>query len=231
GRMLEPLELIQCLQDVTVKQPLQGMKILITAGPTREDIDPVRFISNRSSGRMGYAIAEAAILKGASVILISGPTTLTSEIPIVLVYSAKDMLGAVMENIADTDIFISVAAVADYRPTQSIDHKIKKQSELFQLDLEPTEDILTTVTSLPKPPFTVGFSAETNDLDKYARDKLTTKKLDMIAANLVGVEGSGFDSTDNMLKVFWQDGDIELPRCSKIELADKLLDVIIQRHG
>ncbi|MDM8566031.1 bifunctional phosphopantothenoylcysteine decarboxylase/phosphopantothenate--cysteine ligase CoaBC [Candidatus Halobeggiatoa sp. HSG11] len=229
GRMLEPLELVQCLQNLTVKQPLQGKQVLITAGPTREDIDPVRFLSNRSSGRMGYAVADAAAAKGASVTLISGPTALTSEIPTIPVNSAKDMLETVMANIPNTDIFISVAAVADYRPVQQIDHKIKKNSELLQLDLEPTEDILATVANQPNPPFTVGFAAETNDLDSYARNKLKTKKLDMIAANQVGIEGLGFDSKDNMLKIFWDDGDIELPRCSKIELADKLLDVIIQR--
>lgn len=229
GRMLEPLKLIQCLQNLAVKQPLQGKKILITAGPTHEDIDPVRFISNRSSGRMGYAIATAAAIKGASVILISGPTALSSEVPTIAVYSAKDMLEAVMENIDNTDIFISVAAVADYRPVKQAAHKIKKNTELLQLDLEPTEDILATVANLPKPPFTVGFAAETDDLDNHARNKLQTKKLDMIAANLVGVDDLGFNSPDNELNVFWDGGNVELPRCSKAELAEKLLDVIIQR--
>ncbi|MDM8568383.1 bifunctional phosphopantothenoylcysteine decarboxylase/phosphopantothenate--cysteine ligase CoaBC [Thiotrichales bacterium HSG1] len=231
GRMLEPSELIQCLQNLILKQssPIQGKKILITAGPTREDIDPVRFISNRSSGRMGYAIANAAAMRGASVILISGPTALTSEVPTISVNNAKDMLKAVMENVSNTDIFIAVAAVADYRPIQQVNQKIKKKSELLQLDLEPTEDILATVANLPKPPFTVGFAAETNNLDEYAYNKLKTKKLNMIAANLVGNGNLGFDSMDNKLKVFWNDGELELPRCSKTVLADKLFDVIIQR--
>ena len=231
GRMLEPLELVQCLQNLVLKQPLQGKQVLVTAGPTKEDIDPVRFISNRSSGRMGYAVANAAAIKGASVILVSGPTALTTEVPTILVYSAKDMLEAVMANISNTDIFISVAAVADYRPIQQIKQKLKKDSEQLQLILERTEDILAKVTNLSKPPFTVGFAAETNDLDNYANKKLITKKLDMIAANLVGIDGSGFDSINNKLKVFWNDGNIELPHCSKIELADKLLDIIIQRFS
>ena len=232
GRMLEPLELVQCLQNLqNLTLPLKGKQVLVTAGPTREDIDPVRFISNRSSGRMGYAVANAAAIKGASVILISGPTALTLEVPAISVYSAKDMLEAVMANIVNTDIFISVAAVADYRPAQQVKHKLKKDSEQLQLVLERTEDILASVANLSEPPFTVGFAAETNDLDNYARKKLATKKLDMIAANQVGIDGSGFDSINNKLKVFWNDGNIELPHCPKVELADKLLDVIIQRFN
>ncbi len=231
GRMLEPLELIQFLQNLVLTQPLQGKQVLVTAGPTREDIDPVRFISNRSSGRMGYAVANAAANKGASVILVSGPTALTTEVPTISVYSAKDMLEVVMANISNTDVFISVAAVADYRPVQQTKHKLKKDSAQLQLLLERTEDILTNVTNLSKPPFTVGFAAETTDLDDYARKKLATKKLDMIAANLVGIDGSGFDSINNKLKVFWNDGNLELPHCSKTELANKLLDVIIQRFS
>ncbi len=233
GRMLEPLELVQCLQNLSAELPLQGKQVLITAGPTREDIDPVRFISNRSSGRMGYAVADAAAAKGAAVILVSGPTALTSNVPTISVYSAKDMLEAVMANIINTDIFIAVAAVADYRSVQPTNYKLKKNSEQLQLTLEPTADILATVANLPQPPFTVGFAAETNDLDNYARQKLQSKKLDMIAANLVGIEGLGFDSKDNRLKVFWADGSVELPRCAKTELADKLFEIIIHRfsHG
>jgi phosphopantothenoylcysteine decarboxylase/phosphopantothenate--cysteine ligase len=233
GRMLEPLELVQCLQAGS----LYGKKVLVTAGPTREDIDPVRFISNRSSGRMGYAVAQAALLKGAEVTLISGPVSLSppQRVQTVSVYSTQEMFEAVMAQVSTTDIFIAAAAVADYRPVQQAAQKLKKneneaQSAQLQLILEYTPDILAAVASLPSPPFTVGFAAETNNLADYARSKLERKKLDMIAANLVGIEGVGFDSEENALSVFWADGGVELSRCSKKELANQLLDIIVQRY-
>ncbi|MCK5524093.1 MAG: bifunctional phosphopantothenoylcysteine decarboxylase/phosphopantothenate--cysteine ligase CoaBC [Thiomargarita sp.] len=232
GRMLEPLELVQFLQNEFKSGPLQGKKVLITAGPTREDIDPVRFISNRSSGRMGYAIATAAATFGAEVTLISGPVSLSppQDVQMLSVYSSQEMYEAVMARISTSDIFIAAAAVADYRPVQQASQKIKKNEAHLQLTLERTPDILAQVANLATPPFTVGFAAETEHLADYARSKLEKKKLDMIAANLVGIEGIGFDSEENALSVFWADGCIELPRTYKKMLANQLVEIIMQRY-
>lgn len=231
GRMLEPIDLIEALQFFWQPTALKAKKVLITAGPTREHIDPVRFISNRSSGRMGYAIAEAASAAGADVTLISGPVSLSSstEIKIIKINSAQDMYQAVMAEIKNTDIFISTAAVADYRPIKQAEQKLKKTADTLQINLERTPDILASVTKLANPPFTVGFAAETNNLVEYAQKKLVAKKLDMIAANQVGIEGLGFDSEDNALSIFWKDGGIELGRANKKILARQLIDVIIER--
>ncbi|MCP4695914.1 MAG: bifunctional phosphopantothenoylcysteine decarboxylase/phosphopantothenate--cysteine ligase CoaBC [Gammaproteobacteria bacterium] len=237
GRMLEPEQLVNHLQDlvqpVRPVQPgvLQGVKVLVTAGPTREDIDPVRFISNRSSGRMGYAVARAAREAGAEVILVSGPTALEApaEVKRISVYSAQDMLEAVLDTPAD--IFIAVAAVADYRPVRQAMQKIKKKLPELTLALERTPDILGEAAALPHPPFTVGFAAETECMEQYAKDKLKNKGLDMIAANRVGVEGSGFESAENALKVFWlPDGCVELPQAPKEKLAQQLIQVIAERY-
>ncbi len=232
GRMLEPLEIIQSIKQKFQTKQLKNQTILITAGPTREAIDPVRFISNRSSGRMGYAIAESAFAQGAQVILISGAVTLSPPygVKIVSVDTAQSMYDKTMQYVSDADIFIATAAVADYRPVQPAVHKIKKQNSPFQLILEPTPDILATVSNLDSPPFTVGFAAETENLATYAQAKLKHKKLDMIAANQVNIEGIGFDSAYNALSVFWQDGKLELPRCTKKELANQLMALIIQRY-
>jgi phosphopantothenoylcysteine decarboxylase/phosphopantothenate--cysteine ligase len=240
GRMLEPAILLDSLKTLfdlekenkQVEGKLQGKKILITAGPTREHIDPVRFISNRSSGRMGYAITEAAIAQGANVTLISGPVSLSSPLgaEIIFVESSQEMFETVMTTISNTDIFIATAAVADYRPIQQATHKLKKDEAHLTLSLERTPDILSNVANLTNPPFTVGFAAETKDLIKYAQSKLKHKKLNMIAANLVGIEGIGFDSEENALHVFWNNGSIELSRCSKKELAQKLINIIIQHY-
>lgn len=234
GRMVEPLEIIASLQDwLSNGGPLTGRHILVTAGPTREDIDPVRFISNRSSGKMGYAVAAAAHATGAQVTLVSGPVSLVppAGVTVVPVYSAQEMLEAVLARIDTVDIFIATAAVADYRPVQQVTHKIKKQTTELQLILERTPDILAQVTHLPKPPFTVGFAAETEAVVDYARDKLQRKKLDMIAANQVGIPGVGFEGEENALRVLWTDGEIDLPRCSKTALAKQLLDIIVQRYN
>ncbi len=232
GRMLEPSEIVSRVRDFFTTGALQGRRVLVTAGPTREDIDPVRFISNRSSGRMGYAMAAAARDTGASVTLVSGPVSLTppDHVEVKTIYCAQEMLETVMAEIKETDIFIAAAAVADYRPVRVVDHKIKKQNSSLILELERTPDILGQVASLPQPPFTVGFAAETQAVTEYARDKLQRKKLDMIAANQVGTPGIGFDSTDNALTVLWAEGEIELPRCSKQELAKQLMEVIIRRY-
>ena len=232
GRMLEPLELVQRLQMKLKIGPLQGQKVLLTAGPTREPIDPVRFISNRSSGQMGYAIAEAANAAGAEVTLVSGPVSLSPppNIQTISVECANEMFEAVMTYIANIDIFIATAAVADYRPVQQATQKLKKNREQLQLNLERTSDILAAVTNLPSPPFTVGFAAETENLVEHAHLKLTQKKLDMIAANQVGIEGIGFESAENALTVLWKDEQIELPRCPKKELAKQLIEIIVQRY-
>jgi phosphopantothenoylcysteine decarboxylase/phosphopantothenate--cysteine ligase len=234
GRMLEPVELLQRIQAhfSPIKGLLQGKRVIVTAGPTREDLDPVRFISNRSSGRMGYAIAEAARDAGAEVILISGPVNLTAPFGIerIQIYSAQDLLNAVMMHVNSEDIFISAAAVADYRAACVAAQKMKKKHDELSIALEKTPDILNTVAHLPHPPFTVGFAAETQTVSNYARDKLQRKKLDMIAANLVGVEGTGFDSLENALTVIWADGEVELPRNTKTRLAQQLLEIIWQRY-
>ncbi len=233
GRMFEPLEILNCVSDIICQaSKLQGKKVLITAGPTREDIDPVRFISNRSSGKMGYAIAQAASLLGAEVTLVSGPTALSAptNVNFISAYSAQSMLDAVFSNIVNTDIFIATAAVADYRPVQQASNKIKKSQSTLCFELERTQDILATVANLENKPFTVGFAAETHDLEKYALDKLQRKKLDMIAANQVGLEGTGFDSNDNALNIFWPNGRVDLPHCDKKTLAKQLMQVICDRY-
>jgi phosphopantothenoylcysteine decarboxylase/phosphopantothenate--cysteine ligase len=231
--MLEPAELLQRIQSAfsPLRGKLLGKRVLVTAGPTREDLDPVRFISNRSSGRMGYAVAEAARDAGAEVFLVSGPVNLAAPLGVQLIpaYSAQQMLDAVMAKIQDCDIFISAAAVADYRAAEMAMHKIKKKTDEMRIELAKTTDIIAQVAALPKPPFTVGFAAETQTVAAYARDKLERKKLDMIAANLVGVEGTGFDSLENALTVLWKEGEVELARNTKTVLAQQLLELIIVR--
>lgn len=233
GRMLEPAELLQRIQSAfsPLRGKLLGKRVLVTAGPTREDLDPVRFISNRSSGRMGYAVAEAARDAGADVFLVSGPVNLAAPLGVQLIpaYSAQQMLDAVMAKIQDCDIFISAAAVADYQAAEMAMHKIKKKTDEMRIELAKTTDIIAQVAALPKPPFTVGFAAETQTVAAYARDKLERKKLDMIAANLVGVEGTGFDSLENALTVLWKEGEVELARNTKTVLAQQLLELIIVR--
>lgn len=232
GRMLEPLELLQALETLWAPGLLSGHQVFITAGPTREDIDPVRFISNRSSGRMGYALAHAAQALGAEVTLISGPVALTppAKVKTIAVYSAQDMFNAVMAEISNCHIFIATAAVADYRPQYKATEKLKKQASPLALPLEPTVDILAQVTQRPNPPFSVGFAAETQDLAHYAQDKLQRKKLNMIAANQVDIEDIGFDSENNALTVFWPEGSLNLPKASKLELAQQLMALIVEHY-
>ncbi len=231
GRMEAPEKLVQALENIFAPSLLAGKRVLVTAGPTREAVDPVRFLSNRSSGKMGYAIARAAAAVGAQVTLISGPVALPTPTGVVRidVVKAKEMLEAVLARVEDSDIFIACAAVADYRPVATPIHKIKKKDTQLTLVLERTEDILATVAALPKRPFLVGFAAETNELERYALDKLTRKKLDMVAANWVGGE-IGFDSEDNALQVYWPGGECTLPRAPKIELGRILVELISQRY-
>lgn len=234
GRMLEPLELVERCDAFFAPKPLLGKKLLLTAGPTREALDPVRYITNHSSGKMGFAIADAAATLGAEVTLISGPVTLTTPAKVkrINVQSALEMHAAVMAHAQQHDIFIGCAAVADYRPDVIAEQKIKKteQSDTLCITMVKNPDIVASVAALTeRRPFTVGFAAETQDVEKYALGKLTKKKLDMICANDVSITGQGFDSNDNALMVYWSNGQHALPLSSKRELAQALM-LFIHRH-
>ncbi|WP_217543359.1 bifunctional phosphopantothenoylcysteine decarboxylase/phosphopantothenate--cysteine ligase CoaBC [Vibrio metschnikovii] len=234
GRMLEPLELVERCDAFFAPKPLLGKKLLLTAGPTREALDPVRYITNHSSGKMGFAIADAAATLGAEVTLISGPVTLTTPAKVkrINVQSALEMHAAVMDHAQQHDIFIGCAAVADYRPDVVAEQKIKKneQSDTLCITMVKNPDIVASVAALTeRRPFTVGFAAETQDVEKYALGKLTKKKLDMICANDVSISGQGFDSNDNALMVYWSNGQHALPLSSKRELAQALM-LFIHRH-
>ncbi|WP_217521699.1 bifunctional phosphopantothenoylcysteine decarboxylase/phosphopantothenate--cysteine ligase CoaBC [Vibrio metschnikovii] len=234
GRMLEPLELVERCDAFFAPKPLLGKKLLLTAGPTREALDPVRYITNHSSGKMGFAIADAAATLGAEVTLISGPVTLTTPAKVkrINVQSALEMHAAVMDHAQQHDIFIGCAAVADYRPDVIAEQKIKKaeQSDTLCISMVKNPDIVASVAALTeRRPFTVGFAAETQDVEKYALGKLTKKKLDMICANDVSISGQGFDSNDNALMVYWSNGQHALPLSSKRELAQALM-LFIHRH-
>ncbi|WP_217532937.1 bifunctional phosphopantothenoylcysteine decarboxylase/phosphopantothenate--cysteine ligase CoaBC [Vibrio metschnikovii] len=234
GRMLEPLELVERCDAFFAPKPLLGKKLLLTAGPTREALDPVRYITNHSSGKMGFAIADAAATLGAEVTLISGPVTLTTPAKVkrINVQSALEMHAAVMDHAQQHDIFIGCAAVADYRPDVVAEQKIKKteQSDTLCITMVKNPDIVASVAALTeRRPFTVGFAAETQDVEKYALGKLTKKKLDMICANDVSITGQGFDSNDNALTVYWSNGQHALPLNSKRELAQALM-LFIHRH-
>jgi len=238
GRMLEPGEILDTLAlgagSQHVERRLAGRRVLVTAGPTREALDPVRYLSNRSSGRMGYALAESLATRGAEVIVVSGPSALAAPhgVELVAVESALEMEVAVMARIRDCDLFVAAAAVSDYRPQAPVEEKIKKnQAELhLQLQLIKNPDILTQVAALAQGPFTVGFAAETQDLEAHARTKLTAKGLDMIAANLVGGETGGFDRAENALLVLWPGGRRALPLSPKTRLAEALSDLIAERY-
>lgn len=231
GRMLEPLELVEGVATLFPVPVLAGEHVVLTAGPTREAIDPVRYISNRSSGRMGFALAAAAARAGARVTLVSGPVVLPTPpgVERVDVESAAQMHDAVMARVADCTIFIACAAVADYRVATPADAKIKKNDADMALALVRNPDILADVAGRSQPPFTVGFAAETNDMQAHAEDKRRRKGLDMIAANWVGRPGSGFDAEDNALEVSWDGGSVALGPSPKTRLAEALLQVIDQR--
>ncbi len=232
GRMLEPVELVEQLAILFGPQPLAGVRVTITAGPTREALDPVRFLSNHSSGKMGYAIAAAAQAAGAQVRLVSGPVSLPPPVGVerIAVESAEQMLNACLAD--PGEIFIACAAVADYRPQRMADNKIKKDSEQLSVELVRNPDILATVAALPEAPFTVGFAAETDELERYARGKLEQKGLDMIAANWVGerAAGAGFDSDENALQLFWPGGEQGLARADKGRLAQQLIAVVAEHY-
>ena len=240
GRMLEALELADLVEsnwsdsrlDSILKKPLENKHVLITAGPTREAIDPVRFISNRSSGKMGYAIAKAAHDLGAKVTLVSGPVALEAPkgVKRILVESAKQMHQHTLEHAESADIFIATAAVSDYSPKNVADQKIKKTKDTMHLALEYNPDILFDTSHQFPNLFTIGFAAETENLVKHAQDKLKRKKLDMIVANQVGVN-KGFEQDTNQVEIIWKDGQLSLPEQSKQTLAAEIMTFVAQRYS
>jgi len=233
GRMVEPSAIVDYLLEQTVGGVLRGLRVVVTAGPTREAIDPVRYITNRSSGKMGYAVAAAAAAAGAEVVLVSGPTALTTPFGVerLDVESAAEMHAVVMAQVAGCDLFIATAAVADYRPSEPDERKMKKGEAVMNIALTRNRDILAEVAALDIPPFSVGFAAETEGLAYNACGKLKAKRLDMIAANQVGLPGLGFDSDDNALELFWEGGSLSLPRQPKRQLARELVAVIALRYA
>ncbi|MFV1997232.1 MAG: bifunctional phosphopantothenoylcysteine decarboxylase/phosphopantothenate--cysteine ligase CoaBC [Acidiferrobacterales bacterium] len=231
GRMLEPDEIVVKAGTLFETGALAGLCVTVTAGPTWEGIDPVRGITNRSSGKMGYAVAEAAVEAGARVVLISGPTSLAApdRTRRVNISSAEQMIQTVMDNIEQTDIFIGVAAVADYRPKVPAQDKIKKNAPTLTLELVRNPDILASVAARSDAPFTVGFAAETNDVLENARQKLHDKGVDLIAANQVGQVDKGFDAEHNALTLIDKEGTTELGEQTKTKLARKLIQQIAKR--
>ena len=235
GRMTEPEEIAAIVTAPGFRGSgdglLAGKTVLITAGPTREAIDPVRYITNRSSGKMGYAMAGAAAAAGARVILVSGPVSLGNprDVEVHRVESAEEMYATTFANIEGVDLFIGAAAVADYRPAGISAQKIKKNDETMQIDMVRSKDILAAVAALDPAPFTVGFAAETENLREYALGKLEKKRLDMIIANQVGRD-RGFDHDENTVCVYTPDGHQSFPMTAKTELARDLVGVIAERY-
>ena len=236
GRMTEPDDIAALVFSAGFggtegRGALGGRTVIVTAGPTREAIDPVRYITNRSSGKMGYAMARAAAARGADVILISGPVALSEPagVEVVPVTTAEQMFDATHDHIRKADIFIAAAAVSDYRPARVPKEKIKKHDEKMSIDLIRSKDILASVASLPAAPFTVGFAAETDHVREYALRKLEDKKLDMIIANRVG-DDCGFDCDENTVDVYWNEGERAFPKAAKADLASALMDFVAERY-
>jgi phosphopantothenoylcysteine decarboxylase/phosphopantothenate--cysteine ligase len=231
GRMLEPLEIVAALEARAPAGALAGRRVLVSAGPTYEDLDPVRFIGNRSSGRMGFAIAAEAARAGAEVTLVAGPVALETPrgVSRVDVRSAREMRDAVAAAVDRADVFVAAAAVADFRPKSIAPAKIKKHAAAPTLELEPTDDILAGIGARARRPFLVGFAAETEDLERNARDKLARKRLDLVAANRVGLAGTGFESDENELTLYFDGGEQALGRAGKTELARALVAAIAAR--
>ena len=232
GRLLEPNEIVAELSALHGPKLLSGKRVLVSAGPTYEDIDPVRFIGNRSSGRMGFAVAQAAVEQGATVELVAGPVHLPTPAGVarVDVRSARDMREAVMARASAADIFIGSAAVGDFRPHEIAPHKLKKTGGALTLTLNENPDILAGVAALKQRPYVVGFAAETQNIETYARAKLERKKLDLIAANKVG-EGEGFDTCDNEILLISRDGAERLARADKLALARQLVARVAERYA
>jgi phosphopantothenoylcysteine decarboxylase/phosphopantothenate--cysteine ligase len=226
GRMLEAIELAQQCANLFQTGLLTGKRVVITAGPTREALDPVRYISNHSSGKMGFSLAEACIEAGAQVTLISGPVHIATpdRVQQIKVISALEMLAASQEAVAlGCDIFIATAAVADYRPANIAEQKIKKVGDVISIELVKNPDIVATIAQLPNKPFMLGFAAETERVEDYARAKLHAKKLDMIACNDVSRTDIGFQSDDNAMMVFWHNGMKHLEKAPKAHIARTLV--------
>lgn len=231
GRMWEPVQIRDAVIALLADGPLAGVATVVTAGPTREPVDPVRFLTNRSSGKMGYALADALARLGAAVTLISGPTALPTPAGVrrVDVETAQQMLDASMSAAADAQIFVGAAAVADYRVEAPAGEKIKKTGEHLSLALTRNADILASVRAARPDLFMVGFAAETEKLAEHARGKLERKKLDLVAANWVG-NGRAFDRDDNALHLFWNGGEQELPQAGKADLARDLARIVADRY-
>jgi phosphopantothenoylcysteine decarboxylase/phosphopantothenate--cysteine ligase len=231
GRLLEPQDLAARVADLFETGELDGLTVLVTAGPTWEAIDPVRGLTNKSSGKMGYAVAEAVAEAGARVILVAGPTNLPDpeRVQTIRVTSAQDMFEAVHQYARNADVFIAAAAVADYRPVEAAPGKIKKTAERLTLELVRNPDILASVAALQPAPFTVGFAAETENIEANARAKLDVKHVDLVCANRVGIEGAGFEADDNSLVLIDREGAMELPLTPKPQLARALVHEIAQR--
>jgi phosphopantothenoylcysteine decarboxylase/phosphopantothenate--cysteine ligase len=233
GRMLEPHELREAIVASFGDRVLAGLNVVVSAGPTYEDIDPVRFIGNRSSGKMGFAVAEAAARAGAQVTLVAGPVSLATPHGVakrIDVRSAAQMHAAVTDAATNAQIYIGAAAVGDYRPNTVAAHKLKKHHGAdLTLQLAENPDILASLSAGQRHPFLVGFAAETQNVESYARDKLQRKGLDMIAANQVG-DGLGFETADNAITLYWADGSAELPRADKAVLARQLIEHIASRY-
>ncbi|MCS1351399.1 bifunctional phosphopantothenoylcysteine decarboxylase/phosphopantothenate--cysteine ligase CoaBC [Mechercharimyces sp. CAU 1602] len=232
GRMAEPEEIFARVESFFQRPLLQGKRVLITAGPTREPVDPVRYFTNYSSGKMGYALAQAARQAGAEVLLVSGPTSLTTPDGVLRidVGSAAEMKEAVLREIPQVDIVIKAAAVADYRPIEVHDHKLKKKSDELIIRMERTEDIAQLIGEQKKKPFFVGFAAETDDVAHYALGKLERKNMDLIVANPVNVPDSGFESDYNTVTIYDRGGEVAaFPKMEKERLAHSLIELIGER--
>ena len=232
GRLASQEQIVAAVRETLhFRRDLEGQTVLVTAGPTYEDLDPVRYLTNRSSGKMGYAVAEAAARRGARVILVSGPTSLESPAGVerIAIRTAEEMYRAVQEKFPESSIAIFAAAVADYRPVQSFDQKIKRDKKPLTLSLEATPDIVASVAKNKGDRLVVGFAAETERVAENARRKLTAKNADMIVANDVTAEGAGFDHDTNIVTLFARDGrDLPLPRMSKTEVAQRILDEVVR---
>jgi phosphopantothenoylcysteine decarboxylase / phosphopantothenate---cysteine ligase len=230
GRLAEPMEIVDRVMARLTSSDLKGKRILVTAGPTHESIDPVRFVTNPSSGKMGYAVARAAEHRGASVVLVSGPTNLSdpANMEIVHVRTACQMADAVFEHAENVDVVIKTAAVSDYRSRECVGQKIKKDSDKMILEFQRNPDILKALGQRKKRQLLVGFAAETQNLDQYAKKKLEEKNLDMIVGNIVGSAGAGFESDRNQVTIYHRDGTVAiLPAMEKFHVAHEILDRVV----
>jgi phosphopantothenoylcysteine decarboxylase/phosphopantothenate--cysteine ligase len=230
GRLAENEKILAAVGRIG-RRDLAGETVLITAGPTQEPIDPVRYLSNRSSGRMGYALAEAALARGARVILVSGPVAIAAPagVELVAVRTAAEMRDAVFAHLEASTIVIKCAAVADFRPVAPAGHKVKKSDARLSLELQPTQDILAELGGKKGPRILVGFAAETENLVEYARSKLRAKNCDLVVGNQVGQAGSGFEAEENAVVLVSREGDVvEVPRAPKRAIADRILDRVVE---